>query len=71
MSFRDKIRRYLQGKINRITQTIIIIILISICLPFFLEFFIWRNNFPSAINNSDWSSFLGSYLGGIIGGFAT
>lgn len=71
MLFRSGKRKYLQEKINRITQTIIIIILISLCVPIFLEFFIWRNNFPSAIDNSDWSSFLGSYLGGIIGGFAT
>lgn len=63
--------RCFQGKINTITRTIIIIILISIFLPLFMEFFIWRNNFPSVIDNSDWCSFLGSYLGGIIGGFAT
>lgn len=69
--FRRGNRRFFQGKINTITQTIIIIILISIFLPIFMEFFIWRNDFPSAIDNSDWSSFFGSYLGGIIGGFAT
>lgn len=69
MIFKNK--KYFKGRNNRILQALVIVLLLGICLPLFLEFFIWRNSFPSVLDNSDWSSFLGSYLGGIIGGFAT
>lgn len=48
-----------------------VFILLIIAIPGFLEIFIWRNQAYSAISNSDWSSFLGSYLGVVIGGTAT
>ncbi len=35
-------------------------------VPMFLEFFIFRNDFPSALSNGEWASFLGSFLGGTV-----
>lgn len=54
-----------------IISSIFIILLLSILVPIFLDKYIWSNNTPSALNNSDWSSFLGSFLGGIIGSIGT
>ena len=39
---------------------------IAFGVPLFLEFFIFRNNFPSELYNDEWASFLGSFLGGLI-----
>ena len=49
----------------------LIMALCGIIVPLFLDWFIWSNDFPSSISNEDWSGFLGSYLGGIIGGIGT
>ena len=42
-------------------------LLILICLPVIIDKFIIGNDIKSNIDNSDWVSFLGSYLGSIIG----
>ena len=39
--------------------------IIIIILPFFMDKFIIGNNIPSNISNSDWVSFLASYMGAI------
>lgn len=42
------------------------VIIIIFGIPLFLEFCIFRNDFPSVLKNSEWASFLGSFLGGLI-----
>ena len=49
---------------------LILLIIVVVLLPFILEYAIFRNTFYSAISNSDWSSFLGGYIGGIATLFA-
>ncbi|MFD2672171.1 hypothetical protein [Marinicrinis sediminis] len=50
---------------------LIVFLLLSIIIPFILEYVIFRNQIYSAISNGEWASFLGSFLGGIIGGIGT
>ena len=51
--------------------TIFIIILISLVLiiglPLAIDWLIIGNGFPSNIENSDWVSFFGGYIGALIG----
>lgn len=56
-------------KIIRIS--IIVMLATGVVLPLFTDWFIFQNDFPSAITNSDWSGFLGGLWGGIIGGIGT
>lgn len=64
--------------VMRKRRTILIIISIflmsilgGIVFPLLLDKFIFSNNYPSALSNSDWSGFLGGIWGGIIGGIGT
>ena len=56
-------------------KKIAIIVFISVCivfiLPFALEIFIFRNNVYSVLCNGEWGGFLGSYIGGALGGIGT
>lgn len=45
---------------------IMLILFVVFGIPIFLEFFIFRNAFPSVLNNGEWAAFLGSYLGGVV-----
>lgn len=60
---------------KRIILIIISIVLTSVLggvvFPLLLDKFIFSNNYPSALSNSDWSGFLGGIWGGIIGGIGT
>lgn len=60
---------------KRILLIIICIVLTSVLggvfFPLLLDKFIFSNNYPSALSNSDWSGFLGGIWGGIIGGIGT
>ncbi|WP_167957294.1 hypothetical protein [Anaerosporobacter faecicola] len=56
---------------HKVLSFVICIFLLSFTIPLSLEFLIFRNEFASALDNSDWSSFFGSFLGGIIGGAGT
>lgn len=61
---------------NKRSIVIIIVSIFLICLsgiviPLFMDRFIFGNNYPSSLSNSDWSSFLGGIWGGIIGGVGT
>ena len=47
------------------------ILLLFIAIPFALEHYVFQSKVPSALTNGEWSAFLGSYIGGIIGGFGT
>ena len=49
----------------------LIILIILMVIPWGLELLIFRNNIYSVIGNEYWSSFLGSYIGGVIGGAGT
>lgn len=46
-------------------------IAIIFAIPLILEHLVFRNKLYSPISNEAWSSFLGSYIGGIIGGIGT
>lgn len=58
--------------LNKTVLSRFIIISLIICIiPILINYFIMGNDVPSFWDNSDWAGFLGSYLGGIIGGLAT
>lgn len=40
-------------------------------IPLILEHFIFRNSIYSVLTNGEWASFLGSYIGGVVGGAGT
>lgn len=46
-------------------------ILVILIIPILIDYLIIGNNFPSNINDSDWMSFFGSYIGSLIGAFVT
>lgn len=46
-------------------------LLAIVAIPWLLEYLIYRNSYVSVLSNETWSGFLGSYLGGIIGGLFT
>ena len=46
-------------------------IVLAICVPIIVDFFIFGNSFHSNISNESWTGFLGSFLGSIIGGGCT
>ena len=58
-------------KNKKIVLFLIPTLVISFIIPFILEYFIYRNHVYSVLDNSDWSSFLGSYISGLIGGIGT
>lgn len=51
--------------------TIVILLVLLAGIPFILEHFIFRNSVYSVLTNGEWASFLGSYIGGVIGGAGT
>lgn len=56
---------------KKIIRTLIILISIVCIIPFALEFLVFRNNAYSILGNGEWSGFLGSYIGGALGGIGT
>lgn len=56
-------------------KTIGIIVAILLVLlagiPLILEHFVFRNSVYSVLTNGEWASFLGSYIGGVVGGAGT
>jgi len=56
-------------------KKILVIILISVfvivALPFVLEAVVFRNEVYSVLSNGEWGGFLGSYIGGALGGVGT
>jgi len=51
--------------------SLIIISLVFIAIPLLMDYFLFGNNFSTNLNNSEWSGFLGSYIGSLIGAIAT
>ena len=51
---------------------IVAILLILLAgIPLILEHFVFRNSVYSVLTNGEWASFLGSYIGGVVGGAGT
>lgn len=57
--------------IKNVSIIICIYVLVGIMLPFVFKDLIFENNTVSNLNNSEWANFLGSYVGGILGGLGT
>lgn len=49
----------------------LLLLLVIVGIPLLIEHIIIRNNVYSVVSNNEWVTFLGSYLGGIIGGIIT
>lgn len=58
-------------KMKIIGITIVVLLVLFAGVPLVLEHFIFRNEVYSALQNGEWASFLGSYIGGIVGGAGT
>jgi len=56
---------------RKILGIVFISVLIVAILPYVLEVFIFRNNAYSVLSNGEWGGFLGSYIGGALGGIGT
>lgn len=56
---------------KKIIGIILAALAVILALPFLLEFFVFRNDVYSALSNGEWGSFLGSYIGGALGGIGT
>ena len=60
-----------QNYLKNIGTTVIVLLVLFTGIPLILEHFIFRNNVYSVLTNGEWGSFLGSYIGGIVGGAGT
>jgi len=56
---------------RKIILIIVLVIFFISMIPFALEFFVFRSNLYSVLDNKDWSGFLGSYIGGVLGSIGT
>lgn len=56
---------------RRLKVIIFLSIVVIILIPFLLEVVIFRNEAYSALTNGEWGGFLGSYIGGALGGIGT
>ncbi len=56
---------------KRIVIIVFGFVFIVMILPYALEVFIFRNNVYSVLSNGEWGGFLGSYIGGALGGIGT
>lgn len=51
--------------------TILVTALVLVTFPILLDVFVFGNNLPSNLSNGEWASFLGSYVGAVIGGIVS
>ena len=58
-------------KLKHFGSLIIAVVAVIIIIPLVLEHAVFRNHIYSILTNGEWASFLGSYLGGVIGGLGT
>lgn len=56
---------------KKIAVIIFISAFVIVVLPFVLEIAIFRNDVYSVLSNGEWGGFLGSYIGGALGGIGT
>ena len=74
VGLKDFIKRMGGAAMNkklRIGMTGIVAFIAIVVIPLFLNEVIFNNNYYSKISNDGWAAFLGSYLGGLLGGAAT
>lgn len=57
--------------LKTIIITVVVLLILFAGIPLILEHLIFRNNVYSVLTNGEWGSFLGSYIGGIVGGAGT
>lgn len=70
---RNKIDSTLYGhRLGKIVILIMVVyLLMSVTIPISFKCFIFERTTPANLSNSEWAGFLGSYAGGILGGFGT
>lgn len=68
---KNKIRAIFSNQITRVVTIGIIILIMSVMIPIFMDKFIIGNNIKSNITNEQWVGFLGNYLGALIGSVIT
>lgn len=57
--------------VNVIMVIIVIYLVVGIILPFIFKYVIFESTTFSNLSNNEWAGFLGSYVGGILGGLGT
>lgn len=62
---------HMKETVKNISIIIGIYVLIGVALPFIFKYVIFESNEFSNLNNAEWAGFLGSYVGGILGGLGT
>lgn len=50
---------------------ITMVLIVFVAIPLLMDNFLFGNNFSTNLDNSEWSGFLGSYVGSLIGAIAT
>lgn len=66
MQMKDK-----KNIVNVIMIIIVIYLIVGIILPFIFKYAIFESTTFSNLSNNEWAGFLGSYVGGILGGLGT
>lgn len=57
--------------VNVIMIIVVIYLIVGIILPFIFKYAIFESTTFSKLSNNEWAGFLGSYVGGILGGLGT
>lgn len=57
--------------VNVIIIIVVIYLIVGIILPFIFKYAIFESKTFSNLSNNEWAGFLGSYVGGILGGLGT
>lgn len=57
--------------VNVIMIIVVIYLIVGIILPFIFKYAIFESKTFSNLSNNEWAGFLGSYVGGILGGLGT
>lgn len=71
MSDEKSLQKCLEWLLNHKKLFLLLVIMLVILIPCFLDVFIFGNSVKSSLSNGEWAGFLGSYLGGILGGICT
>ena len=60
-----------KNKKQRIVRIIVVYVFIGFIIPIVLRHAVFENDVYSKLSNEGWASFLGSYVGGVLGGLGT
>lgn len=60
-----------KGYMKIIIPIIILYVIVGIFIPIIFKYSIFENDSLSKLSNNEWAGFLGSYVGGILGGLGT